>query len=123
MCIMYDELVKRRIIIEFENLINKAKDENNYIKELTVDGLLNPVFDKETEECYFINLNSDSNQDKIKDIFTKLLSLLSNDDVVLNYKVENGYSKVLFKEVCEEYIKDLNQELKSVREELKRTLA
>lgn len=26
---MYDELVKRRIIIEFENLINKAKDENN----------------------------------------------------------------------------------------------
>lgn len=93
---------------------------------LTVVGdtdTLQFVFDKETEECYFINLNSDSNQDKIKDIFTKLLSLLSNDDVVLNYKVENGYSKVLFKEVCEEYIKDLNQELKSVREELKRTLA
>ncbi len=29
MCIMYDELVKKRIIIEFENLINSAKDENN----------------------------------------------------------------------------------------------
>jgi hypothetical protein len=26
---MYDELVKKRIIIEFENLINKAKGENN----------------------------------------------------------------------------------------------
>ena len=28
---MYDELLKKRIIIEFENLINKAKDENNDI--------------------------------------------------------------------------------------------
>ena len=28
----------------------KAKDENNYIKELTVDGILTPVFEKTTEE-------------------------------------------------------------------------
>jgi len=29
MCIMYEELLKKRIIIEFENLINKVKDENS----------------------------------------------------------------------------------------------
>lgn len=26
---MYDELLKKRIIIEFKKLLNKAKDENN----------------------------------------------------------------------------------------------
>ena len=28
MCIMYDELLKKRIIIEFTNLLNKVKNEN-----------------------------------------------------------------------------------------------
>lgn len=90
---------------------------------LTVIGdkdVLSFDIDKDNPEKYVINLNSESNQDDIKSVFIKLLELLMEDDISLNYKFEKEYNKKLFIEVCGEYISDLNQELISVREELKK---
>ncbi len=34
----------------YKVIVNRAKDNNNYIKELNVDGILSPAFDKNTQE-------------------------------------------------------------------------
>ena len=78
--------------------------------------------DKENPDKYLINLNGDSNQDDIKEVFFLFFQLLVDDDVTLNYIVSDGYSKKLFIEVCQEYVEELNKELVSVREEIKKSI-
>lgn len=75
--------------------------------------------DKDHPDEYMIDLNSDSNQAQLKKVFSKLLEFLFEDDVELKYSVMEGYSKGLYKDVCEEYINDLNGELVSVKKYLK----
>lgn len=72
-----------------------------------------------SDEDYYIDLNSESNQDCLKKVFSKLLELAIENDITLVYRVEPGYSKGLYKDVCEEYVKDLNKEIEDVRNLLK----
>lgn len=78
--------------------------------------------DKENPNKYLINLNSESDQERIKEVFAKLLEILSDDDVNLVLSITDGYSNGLYKEVASEYINDLNSEIATIREELKEKL-
>lgn len=89
---------------------------------LTVRGeqdVLEFRMNPDSDEDYYIDLNSESNQHCLKMVFSKLLELAFENDIKLVYKVENGYTKGLYKEVCEEYVKDLNKEIEDVRNLLK----
>lgn len=93
---------------------------------LTVNGnedVLIFKLDEEHPEDYSIDLNSDSNQTQIKKVFSKLLELLLSKDIELKYSVAEGYSKGLYKDVCEEYVNDLNTEIVSVKAQLDRQLS
>ena len=93
--------------------------------ELTVNGdtdVLVFKLDDETPDKYVINLTSESDQEKIKEVFTKLLEIVSVDDVSLVLSFADGYSNALYKEVADEYINALNSEIATVREELKEKL-
>lgn len=79
-------------------------------------------FDDEQPEKYVVNLNSSSSQAEIKDVFSRLLELLITDDIVLDLKFSEGYSKGLYKEVCTEYINDLNREILQVKESISKTV-
>lgn len=70
--------------------------------------------DEDNPEKYVVNLNSSSNQAEIKDVFSKLLELLITDDITLELNIADGYSKGLYKDVCTEYIQDLNREIAQV---------
>lgn len=72
--------------------------------------------DEEHPETYSVNLNSTSSQNELKQVFSKLLELLMEEDIVLELSVADGYKKGLYKDVCVEYIKDLNHELIQVKE-------
>lgn len=72
--------------------------------------------DEECPDSYTINLNSSTSQNELKRIFSKLLQLLLEDNIVLNLVIAEGYGKGLYKDVCKEYIDDLNRELTQVRE-------
>lgn len=60
-----------------------------------------------------INLNSDACQSDIKSLFSGLLKMAIVDDITFELTIDDGYSKELYKDVCREYIKDIERELES----------
>lgn len=69
-----------------------------------------------------INLNSKTCQVEIKQLFSELLSLSIDEEISLVLKIEDGYSKDIYKDVCTEYISDIAKELsicaKQIRQEM-----
>ena len=78
--------------------------------------------DEDNPEKYIVNLNSPSNQTEIKDVFSKLLEMLIKDDITLQLTIAKDYSKGLYKDVCTEYIQDLNREIAQVMTSVKEVL-
>lgn len=82
-----------------------------------IDTLLFSIPD--TNEGISVNLNDTSGQKDLKFVFEELLKILSNQDVELKLLVDDSYKKGLYKEVCTEYIAELNKEIKEVRKEIR----
>ena len=70
-----------------------------------------------------VNLNTDSCQAELKEAFSKLIKLSLDNDVSLNLIIEDGYGRGLYKDVCTEYIAELQRELDSVKEKIRREIA
>lgn len=74
--------------------------------------------DEEKPNEYIVNLNNANNQQDIKKVFVKLLEMLFDNDIKLQLEIAEGYSKGLYKEVCTEYINELQKELLDTKEKL-----
>ncbi|HBW13295.1 MAG TPA: hypothetical protein DEF30_05700 [Proteiniclasticum sp.] len=61
-----------------------------------------------------IDLNSSECQNSIKELFSLILNEAVINDIKIEFHVGDGYSRGMYIEVCEEYIKDLNRELVEV---------
>ena len=79
--------------------------------------------DDEQSDAYTVNLNSATSQNELKVVFSKLLQLLLEEDIVLRLVIAEGYGKGLYKDVCREYIDDLNRELSQVKESMKKEIS
>ena len=66
-----------------------------------------------------INLNSPDCQNSLKKLFTSILEKVVNVSAEITFEIQEGYSRGMYIEVCEEYIKDLNRELGEVIELIK----
>lgn len=86
-----------------------------------VDVLVFSLDDNQPDD-YVVNLNSSASQNELKKVFSKLLQLLLEEDIVLKLVIAEGYGKGLYKDVCKEYIDALNRELIQVKDNLKREL-
>ena len=100
--------------------------ENKIVKVvLTVMGetdVLVFLLDENDSEKYVIDLNDSSCQIKIKDVFSQPLEELIEFDINLDLEIQEGYSKGLYKDVCKEYIAELNKELVQVKNSIKKEL-
>ena len=67
-----------------------------------------------------INLNSDLCQAQMKEVFSKLVCLCINNDVELSLEIEEGYGRGLYKDVCQESVRELQREMNNVREKIRR---
>ena len=67
------------------------------------------------EEISEVCLNDDESQNNLKSIFVKLLVQLTKHPVELQFLENPEYKTGLYIDVCKEYIKDLNKEIASVR--------
>lgn len=65
-----------------------------------------------------VNLNSPVCQNELKAVFVRLLQMLIENDVYLEFNHADDYGRGMYIEVCEEYIKDLNRELASAKEKI-----
>lgn len=65
-----------------------------------------------------VDLNAEDGQNQLVTVFSCLLQKLLISKVVLQLKIEASYTRTLFKDVCTEYIKNLNSELDSVYEQM-----
>ena len=75
------------------------------------------------EEELEINLNSSECQNSLKKLFTLILEEAVYRDVEIKLEIQDGYSRGMYIEVCEEYIKDLNRELGEVTEIIKKEIS
>ena len=73
-----------------------------------------------SEESFLdIDLDSATCQTDIKKLFSEILKLSVNDDLELRFAAEEGFPRELYKDVCEEYIKDIARELKESKQILR----
>ena len=64
-----------------------------------------------------VNLNVSTCQNELKKVFVQLLhELLMQDYIILEFNCDEKYKRGMYKEVCEEYIKDLNREIQKTKE-------
>lgn len=74
--------------------------------------------DSEKPEQYIVDLNNSSSQSSLRHVFSKLLNILVEENIKLELEIDKDYRKGLYKDVCAEYIDDLNRELVLVRERI-----
>ena len=70
------------------------------------------------DEQLDVNLNSSLCQNDLKAVFVRLIQMLLEGDVYLQFSPEDDYNRRMYIEVCEEYIKDLNRELVSTKDKI-----
>lgn len=75
------------------------------------------------EEHLDVNLNSSECQNALKKLFTQILKEAIYSSVKIKLEIQEGYSRGMYVEVCEEYIKDLNRELKEVTEIIEKEIS
>ncbi len=66
-----------------------------------------------------VRLNSTEGQKDLKNVFSALLQKMLLAPIELNYSVEENYSAGLYKDVCSEYIKAINSDIRRVYEDMK----
>lgn len=70
------------------------------------------VFD--FEESLKVNFNEESNQNELKEVFIRIFNEMTKSSIKLEYVDKPEYKNNLYKDVCREYIKDLNREINIV---------
>ena len=68
-----------------------------------------------------INLNSDDQTD-LRNLFYSIIEQATKEDFNFELEVLEGYNKTLYKEISEEYIRQLNQELLKIKQEMPKDL-
>ena len=62
-------------------------------------------------ESLDINLNSASCQAEIKKLFSRILMIGIEEDIVFDFCIDKEYNRGLYIDVCKEYMKDMQREL------------
>ena len=96
---------------EIINVTLFALDGDNDILRFSIEG-----------ENLDINLNKSDCQNAMKSMFSVLLKKAVHTNLSLKFSAAPGYTRGMYIEVCEEYIKDLNRELCEVVDAIRNEL-
>lgn len=69
-----------------------------------------------------VNMNSSDGQNDLKKVFSALLERTIESELILVLEIPSEYTKGLYREVCTEYVNDLNGELKIVCDRIRSEL-
>ena len=74
------------------------------------------------QDAIDVNLNDDACQSDLKKVFSGLIQKAIYTDITLNLFIPDDYTRGMYKEVCTEYIGDLNRELADITVKLRAEL-
>ncbi len=83
------------------------------------DDILSFMFEDGEEKIY---MNSDSCQGQMKEVFSKLITLSLRNDVKLKFVIDDEFGRGLYKDVCAEYVQELQRELDGVKDRIRREI-
>ena len=86
--------------------MNQDKEINVILKK----NVENDELEFQFENKIVISL-TDTDNTKLKEVFEKILEELTKEKFLFKLEIESGYDVGLYKDVAEEYIKSLNQEI------------
>lgn len=70
-----------------------------------------------------VNLNTPNCQEDLQSVFAAILKESISNDIELALEIDEKYERTLYKDVCTEYIKQLNNELAKSQEKVRQALA
>lgn len=91
--------------------MNQDKEINVILKK----NVENDELEFQFENKIVISL-TDTDNIKLKEVFEKILEELTKEKFLFKLEIESGYDVGLYKDVAEEYIKSLNQEIEELIE-------
>ena len=91
--------------------MNQDKEINVILKK----NVENDELEFQFENKIVISL-TDTDNIKLKEVFDKILEELTKEKFLFKLEIESGYDVGLYKDVAEEYIKSLNQEIEELIE-------
>ena len=90
---------------------------------LYAEGTDNDILAFMFDDVLKVNLNSDSCHNELKEVFSKLIKLSLENDVTLNLNIDKDYGRTLYKDVCIEYVDELQHELNIVKDKIQKEMA
>lgn len=78
----------------------------------------NDILEFKIKEGCKVNLNSENSQNELKNVFSAILEEMMKHNVQLKLTYEKEYTARLYIDVCEEYVKALNNEINNVYEKI-----
>ena len=78
------------------------------------DVLVFQVDQESHSKEFVVNLNEPNGQNVFMDVFAVILKMLEKEEIEFRLKIADGYSRVLFKDVCKEYVESLNAEIRNM---------
>ena len=97
-------------------------------EEITIDIYLE-IYEKkdvmvfDMEPPLRVSLNDDDSQNELKKVFVKILFLMTKNKIKLNYKENPEYKTGLYIDVCREYVKSLDREIKNVAKSMPKEIS
>lgn len=71
------------------------------------------------QEAIDVNLNNATCQTDLKKVFSELIRKSIHTEIELMLTISSDYTRGMYKEVCTEYIEDLNRELSDIAVKIK----
>ena len=91
--------------------MNQDKEINVILKK----NVENDELEFQFKDKIIISL-TDTDNNKLKEVFERILEELTKEKFLFKLEIESGYDVGLYKDVAEEYIKSLNQEIEELIE-------
>lgn len=90
-------------------------NQDNEIRVILKKNRENDELEFQFKDKIVISL-TDTDNTKLKEVFERILEELTKEKFVFKLEIESGYDVGLYKDVAEEYIKSLNQEIEELVE-------
>ena len=99
--------------VQYDVILEERDEKDVLVFLIDQDGQTNEIV---------VNLNEATGQRDLMDLFAAILKRLEKERIEFILKVQEGFQKILYKDVCKEYIESLNIEIRDMYDKIQSEL-